>query len=193
MPLQQNGPYNQGALTLNLLAPNNDGVCSSLSIHWLANGCQDNQLPNNNQQMQNTYNNPNNPMNIIQAAANQLPANPNNFPAFLNIIQQQYPVIQNVNPNHIPAAAPINQPNLQNSMTQHQNHNNHIVWLMEAAQGRGHVVAYNTNINKGRFFDANHGFYTANPANTFLNDVAVFITANYTHIPQFIGFTHFSW
>ncbi|MGY4491736.1 hypothetical protein [Pseudomonas sp. TE3610] len=174
---------NQGLFIGGLPAPNNMGVCFSLSIHWLANDCEDVMFqsvatpvnamatysPGNTHQL-----------NVLQEAGNWLSGGAIGLPHMIDIAQGLYPSIIQV----VPVAA--------NTMTfgnlyAAQNlapFENNIIWLMDptAIGNRGHVVAYNSQ--EGLYFDANSGSFDVE------DDLSAEVASQIMHV-YLNTYTHF--
>ena len=166
--------FNQANFIGGLAAPNDQGVCFSLSIAWLtgrrdAGYIEALKAPG---RIAGIYNDANDKRNIVQNAANGLGAVPPaiTVPGVIAQIQASYGNVANVNPvPPVPAPIPANAGLFDGAANP-----NVIGWLINAAAGgRGHVVAWRKEVHL--FFDANFGVYV----NAHDADVRAHINTNY--------------
>ena len=151
--------YNQAAFIGPLPAPNNTGVCFSLSLHWLANNCEDVFIQSVATAGLPAYGaGSNNRINLVQNAANWMAAGHIGLPMLVGVAQTNYPNLLNVAPVGV-GPSPLTFGNLAQDFAAAPWPAN-LIWLQNpAVGGRGHVLAYHTV--RGRFFDANNGVYNA--------------------------------
>jgi hypothetical protein len=175
--------FNQANFIGGLTPPNNNGVCFSLSVDWLAYNCNLAQLA----PLADTVGAVTqaatagaiwvagsvDPRNVTQNAANTFAAGGGGgLVGLVTAVQGQYPAIKNVSPINAGGATTI--ANLNADVTGGI-YKQKLIWLqptLAAAAGgnRGHVVA--CNVNMRLWFDANFGVYSGgNPAIDFANHV----------------------
>ncbi|WP_319410157.1 hypothetical protein [uncultured Desulfosarcina sp.] len=164
----------QGNYIGGLIAPNDNGVCFSLSIAWLAEKKDAGYISTlkSANAIQTIYNNGNDKRTIIQASANGLgDVPPSSTPnAVIGVVTTQYGNVNGINPiplaqSNFPAAAATFTAAAQDNV---------FAWMVNtAAGGRGHVVAWRRAVRL--FFDANFGVYV----NASAADIANHLNANY--------------
>lgn len=148
--------FNQGNYIGGLAAPNDQGVCFSLSIAWLAEKkdagyVEALKAPG---RIAGIYADANDKRTIAQNAANGLAAAPPaiTVPGVIASVQANYGNVANVLPP-APGAIPVIAGRFDGAA-----HPNVLGWMINAAAGgRGHVVAWRKDTHL--FFDANYGVY----------------------------------
>lgn len=158
-----------------LASPNDNGVCFSLSIAWLAEKKDAGYISalKSTNAIEAIYKNPNDKRTIAQAKANDCGADPVTTPpsAVMDVVKKQYGNIGTV--YGIPLATKtfaVDENDLSGA-----SENNVFIWMVNSGTGgRGHVVAWRRSLNL--FFDANFGVYANAPA----ADVAKHLNNNYT-------------
>lgn len=174
-------PCNQALFIGPLPAPNNMGVCFSLSIHWLANDCEDVMFQSVADGALAAYGPGSaNRLNQMQNAGNMMAGGGITLQTLVAMAQALYSNINQVVP--VPANV-LSFGNLFASFTLAL-YDESIVWLQNplVAGDRGHVVAYNRR--SGRFYDANNGSY--NEEVDLHSEMASFIVHEYENT-----YTHF--
>lgn len=164
--------FSQGNYIGGLAAPNNEGVCFSLSIAWLAEKRDAGYIealkaPG---RVAAIYNDANDKRTIVQTAANGLAVAPPaiTVPGVIDSVKANYGNVGNVVPP-APAPMPVNAGRFDGAA-----HSNVLGWMVNAAAGgRGHVVAWRKDTHL--FFDANYGVYV----NAQDADIRGHLNANY--------------
>lgn len=172
--MNQRTAFNQATFVGNLPGDNNNGVCFSLSVHWLANDCEDAFVQSLGDNADFAYGTDSyNRANQIQNAANKLAAGNLVLPDLLAIVQALY---DNLSGMTLMGQGSIDADAIRAIRAQLQQVNGKaIIWLQESG-GRGHVVA--VDVDNGLFFDANSGAYTA-AGGDFAGEVARYLENTY--------------
>jgi hypothetical protein len=176
----------QGNYIGGLAAPNDNGICFSLSIAWLAEKRDAGYISALKSPMaiQAIYNNPNDKRTLIQASANGL----GNVPptttanAVIGVVMTQYGNVNGINP--VPLAQ-SSFPSTAATFTA-AGQDNVFAWLVDTAHGgRGHVVAWRRAVRL--FFDANFGVYVNATAADVANHLNTHYMAQYNvyHVVSF--------
>ena len=175
--------FEQGDFIGGLPAPNNMGVCFSLSVHWLASESLFEMLDSIalNAELIYAQESAYSP-NQIQVAANQMAMQAEGFDMelLIAVVQVSYPNVAEVVPiggGAVTAGA------IADALTEPP-FPWVIIWLMQE-DGRGHVVA--VNFAQGLFFDANSGVYISDE--DLIAEIAEYMADTYgDDYPQFMAF-----